>query len=428
MPKSITYYLWSFVERFGASLVSFGGNLVLAYLLEPSDFGMVAMLGIFTSLIFTLVDCGLSDGLLRESKPTDRDFNTLFFFNLASGTALCLLFAALSPIVAWYMDQPALQPVMAALGVGAVFSGLTIAQFTRLRSRLQFRLVAIINLGSIVLALACAIAAALAGWGYWSLVVLQAGFPAMSWLLLALFSRWNLRWEFDVMRFRQLWRFGANLLLSYTFVQIANNVFAFVLGKFYNPLQAGYMGQAQKLQQTPTNSIEGAITSTSFVLIAKETQPDKRRAAILRMLGITTLVIALLCGTLIGLGRPIIDILLPDKWLPAVPFVQLMAVWGLVYPLCNFMQLIFKIYDRTAVIRNIIFIEKACIVVSAFVLYHYGVATIILAATAISATALIAYMVAASRVTSIPFSSLLGNYLRSLLAAIPLAALSLLFH
>lgn len=423
----LAYYIWSFVERFGASMISFAGNLLLAYLLCPADFGLVAMLGVFTSLIFTLVDCGLSDGLLRESNPSDRDFNTLFFFNLATGVALCLLYVALSPLVAWYMGRDELQPVMAVLGTGAVFSGISISQLTRLRSKLKFKLIAAINVGAISLALAVAVLMAMNGCTYWSLVALQVGYSAGVVLLLLLCSKWHLRWEFDVKRFKELWRFGVNLLLSTIFSQLAQNIFAFVLGKYYNPVQAGYMGQAQKLQQTPTNAIEGAISGTSFVLIAKKEDPADRRNAVLRMLGIMTLINSLVCGALIGLGGIIIDILLPDKWLPTVPYIRLMAVWGLVYPLCNFMGIIFKLYNRTVVIRNVMILEKTLIVVSALLLYPLGIQAVILSAVAISAMALLLYMWQASRVTGIAMNRLVWQYLRSLLAAAPLSALALCF-
>ena len=418
----LAYYIRSFIERFGSSLISFAGNLVLAYLLSPADFGMVAMLGVFTSLIFTLVDCGLSDGLLRESAPTDRDFNTLFFFNIATGAGLCLLYVALSPVVAWYMGRPELQPVMAVLGVGALFSGISIAQLTKLRSQLKFKRIAAINVASISLALMAAIVMAMNGCGYWSLVALQVGYTMATVLLLLMFSHWNLRWEFDKARFVQLWRFGVNLLVSTVFVQLSQNIFAFVLGKYFNPVQAGFMGQAQKLQQTPTNAVEGAISTTSFVLIAKNEDPVARKASILRMLGVMSLVNSLLCGALIGLGGVFVELVLPDKWLPTVPYIRLMALWGLVYPVCNFMGIIFKLYDRTVVIRNVMILEKTLIVVAALALYPLGIPAVILTAVGISLLALGIYFIQASHVTGISCFT----WLRSLLAAAPLAALAFL--
>ena len=142
-------YFWSLTERFGASAVSLVGNILLAALLVPDDFGLVAMLGVFTSLVYALIDCGMSDALLREPEPSRRDFNTLFYFNVAAGLLIALLFVAMSPLVAWLYGRDELQPVMAVLGLGAVFSAMTIAQTTRLRSQLQFNRLAFINIGAV---------------------------------------------------------------------------------------------------------------------------------------------------------------------------------------------------------------------------------------------------------------------------------------
>lgn len=424
--KKWLFYIWSLIERFGTSIISFMGNIVLANLLLPSDFGLVAMLGVFSALIFTIVDCGMSDGLLRESAPSNRDYNTLFFFNMGMGFTLCLLYAGLSPFVASYMGHPQLQPVMVVLGFGAVVSAAPIAQLTRLRSQLKFKLIAIIYLCSILLAVSTAIVMAVCGCGYWSLVALQVVYSAAMVLLLVLFSQWNLRWEFDVPRFKQLWRFSVNLLLSTIFVQLSQNIFAFVMGKFYNPVQAGFMGQAQKLQQTPTNSVEASLSTTSFVLIAKESDPAKRCAAIVRMLGIVTLVIAVMCGVLMGLSHWLIAIIFPERWMPVVPYLQLMAVWGMFYPVCNFMGIIFKLYDRTAIIRNVMLIEKPLIVIAALTLHPWGVETVMLGVSAVSCVALLTYMVCASRVTGISLGRLIWTYLRSAAVALPLAAFSLI--
>lgn len=424
--RKFLFYIWSFVERFGLSAVSFLGNIILANLLLPADFGLVAMLGVFTSLIFTLVDCGMSDGLMREAAPSDRDYNTLFFFNVAMGTILCLIYAGLSPFVASFMGHPQLQPVMAVLGVGALVGAIPIAQLTRLRIQLKFKLLAVINLSSITTTVSLAIIMALTGCGYWSLVALQVAYPTSLVLILALFTRWNLRWEFDVARFKQLWRFSVNLLMSTIFVQLSQNVFAFVMGKYYSPVQAGYMGQAQKLQQTPTSAVEGSLTSTSFVLIAKETDPAKRCIAIVRMLGIVTLVVAIMCGTLIGLSHWLIAIIFPERWMPVVPYLRYMALWGMFYPVCNFIGIVFKLYDRTAVIRNVILVEKALIVVAALTLHPWGFPTVMLGVSAISFVALLVYFVEVSRVTGISFGRLIWTYLRSAAAGLPLAALSLI--
>ncbi len=322
------YFIWSLIERFGANFISLADNIILTYLLAPEDFGLVSMLAVFTGLIFVFVDCGLSDGLLMRGNPTDRDFNTVFYFNVAVGTAIAILYCSISPLVARFLGRPELQPLMVAFGLGAILSGLSIAQATRLRSQLQFRRIAIINIMSISLALVTAIVMAECGLRYWALVELQVGFSGFYLLQLILFSKWHLRWEFDVESFKHLWKFGVNLLFSTIVNQVSQNIFTLILGKYYNPARAGYMGQAQKLQQTPTNSIEMAISSTSFVLISKYSTVQEKCAAILRMFGVMTFVNSLFMAAFLSLSYPIIDVIFSDKWLPVVPYFCWMLAWG----------------------------------------------------------------------------------------------------
>ena len=392
----LLYFLWALVERFGANAVSFAGNIVLAYLLSPDDFGLLAMLGVFTAVIFALIDCGMGDALLMHKSPSRRDFNTVFYFNVGVGVAIAVTYAALSPVVARYLGHAELQPVMVALGCGAVLTALNIAPMTQLRSQLRFKRIALINVGAVTLALFLAVGVALSGGRYWALVALQVGFPLFTGALLLVFGHWQWRWEFDVARFKELWRFGVNLLVSTVVTQVSQNIFALVLGKYYNATQAGYLGQAQKLQQTPSQSLESSISITSYVLIAKIDNPLERRAAILRMFGVMTFVNMVFCFLLLAVSEPLIACLLPAKWLPVVPYFRLMLCWGLVSPVCSHLMIIFKLHDRTAVIRNVLIVEKTAIIVAAFALQSHGVVAMVGAATALSTVSYLLYVHAAA--------------------------------
>lgn len=392
------YFIWAFIERFGANVLSFLGNIVLAYLLVPDDFGVMAMVSLFTGLIVVLVDAGTGDALLQQGTPSRRDFNTVFYFNVAVALALAALYAAIAPAVAWFFNAPELKAVMMSLGIGAVFYGLSVTQFTRLRSQLRFRHVALINLAAVALALAAAITVAAIRRDYWALVTLQIGFPAFSLLLLVMFTRWELRWEFDITKFRQIWAFGVNLLISTFFNLLSQYIFPMILGWKYNTTQAGFMGQAQKLQQTPVNSIETSISLTAFVLISKLKSHAEKCAKVLSTFNAMTLVNTTICMGVIALSQPIIEVLLPDQWLPVIPYLRLLAVWGLVYPVSNHAMMIFKIFNRTSVIRNVFIIEKTAIVIAALMLYPFGVTAIVIAAVFLSAVSLVIYIVMAAKV------------------------------
>lgn len=426
------YFIWSLIERFGTNAISLIGNIVLSYLLLPEDFGLVASLAVFTSVVYVFIDCGLSDGLLSMSAPTRRDFNTVFYFNVGVGTALCLLYVLIAPLVARYFGNPEICPVMRAFGGGAFLSGLTIAQLTRLRSQLQFRKIAAINLTSVALALAVAVLMALAGLRYWALVELQVGYTFFLLLLMALFSRWQLRLEFDTARFKALWGFGVNLLFSTLLTQVSQNIFTFILGKYYNPAQAGYMGQAQKLQQSPVNSMENSISGTSFVLIAKYQTQAEKCDSIIRMFGVASFAIIMLCSLLLSVSYPVIKAVFPDAWLPVVPYFRMMLLWGMVYPLGNFMMIVFKLFNKTSVIRNVLIVEKSLIIVLAFSLYPYGVTAMITGAIVLSLLSLTLYVAYAQRVTGIAMKRFFAVYASHLAMGLSIAAVAhaatLLFH
>lgn len=411
------------MERFGTNIVSLGGNIILSYLLLREDFGLVAMLAVFSNLIFVFVDCGLSDGILMHEKPSNRDFNTVFYFNIATSISLCLLFCAISPLVAQFFQHQELKSIMVILGIGAIISGCSISQVTKLRSQLQFKKVAVFNIASVTLALIVAIIMALEGLGYWALVELQVGYSFFFLLQLILFSKWNLKIEFDVDRFKQLWKFGINLLFSTFITQVSQSIFTFVLGKYYNPIQAGYMWQAQKLQQAPTNSLEMSISSTSYVLIAKNSNNDDKRHNFIKMFGIFTFVNSCFMILMLTISTPFIQSLFPEKWYPCIPYLQVLLIWALIYPVNNFMMILFKIFNLTNIIRNTLIFEKMGIVVSAFALYAYGVYAILCAAIAFSTITFLLYCRFALKHIGIKPLQLLKIYLNHILAFAVIGAL-----
>lgn len=413
------------MERFGTNIVSLGGNIILSYLLLREDFGLVAMLAVFSNLIFVFVDCGLSDGILMHEKPSNREFNTVFYFNMATSISLCLVFCAISPLVAQFFQRQELESIMVFLGIGAIISGSSISQVTKLRSQLQFKKVAIFNIASVTLALIVAIIMALEGLGYWALVELQVGYSFFFLLLLILFSKWNLKIEFDVERFKQLWKFGVNLLFSTFITQVSQNIFTFVLGKYYNPIQAGYMWQAQKLQQAPTNSLEMSISSTSYVLIAKNTNDDDKRHNFIKMFGIFTFVNSLFLFLMLSISFPFIQSIFPEKWYPCIPYLQVLLVWALIYPVNSFMMILFKIFNLTNIIRNTLIFEKTGIVVSAFALYAFGVYAILCAAIAFSTITFLLYCWFALKHIGIKPLQLLKIYFNHILAFAAIGALAI---
>lgn len=420
--RTIGYYLWALTERFGAGVIAFAGNIALAYLLTPDDFGLIAMLGVFTALAQALIDSGLSDALLNTPNPSRRDFDTLFWFNAAVGTAIALLYAAIAPAVANILERPLLQPILTILGLNALPAALTIAPQTLLRSQLRFKAGAIVSLFASTVSTAVAVTIAYATASYWALVALQVTYAVALSLAAWATTRWWPKPQFDTLRFRQLYRYGINLLLSGIVVQVSQNIFAFVLGQRFSAAQAGCLNQAQKLQQTPVNAFEAAVSSTTFILAGKQPLNTDRTAIARQMFDKYTLVLTLVCCAMMAMCNQIIGCIFPHKWLPVIPYLQLLLIWALIYPVNNYMMVIFKLFNSTHIIRNIITAERVLLVIAAFTLWRFGINTIIVMAAALSAITLTISVFLAARTTQTRARTWFAAYGRNLITAALLAA------
>lgn len=403
-------------ERFGANVLSFIGNIVLSYYVAPSEFGIVASLGIIVNLIFVLIDCGLSDGIVRYEKATNKDFNTLFWFNAFAGCVLCLIFNIIAPFVSEYLKIPETENVIRVFGLSAIFSALAISQTTRIRYNLSFRTMSLINLGAVVSMLVISISLAILGAGYWAVAMLTLGYSFFVLLYLILFTKWHLRFEFSMATFKDLWGFGVNLLFSIICTQVAQNIYTFILGKV-SATQSGLFGQAQKLEQAPMKTLESTITYTSYVTIAKYSDYGRKRE-LMKVYRAIVLILASFSGLAFALSDPLIGCIFPEKWHPVVPYFKLLILLGFVQAMSRFLINIYKLYNRTDLLRNLVLVENLLIISNAVVLFtlKYDMFTIIYGALSITIFMNLVMLYVGSRLSGIKYGSFLIVYLKKIIA------------
>lgn len=368
----LQYYLWMALERFGANGISFLSNICLSYFVMPKEYGVVASLAIFTNIIFVLLDCGMSDGIMRYKNATNRDFNTLFWFNTSMGVLLCIIYNILAPFVADYLGILETEGVMRLLGFGAIISAMTISQATKLRYVLKFKKMSLINLLAV---LSMAITSIVMGWldcGYWAVAMLTFGFSFYTLLYLLIFTKWDIKLEFSIETFKDLWRFGVNLLITVLTTQVAQNLYSFMLGKF-SPTQSSFFVQAQKLENAPMKSMESTITYTSFVMITKEIEEEKRRSELLKVYGLIAVIMFSFMGVAFALCEPLIGLIFPEKWLPVVPYFRLLVVLGFFQAMSRFQQNFYKIYNRTRILAKLVLCENLLLIVSCLILFFLKV-------------------------------------------------------
>lgn len=350
-------YKWTAIDRVCNSVMTFGGNILLANLLDPSDFGLLAMVAIFTALAYNISGCGMSDGIISKEHPTDRDYSTVFFFNVSMGVIFCIAFLSTSSLVANYFGYQELKGIMIAIGICFLFQSMCLIQETKMRKELDFRRLAIVRLSATASSLILAVILVLSGYSYWGLVSMQVFLSFFLFLYYILVSRWMPRLAFHRDSFREMFGYGIHLMIAYICYQFARNINMSVLGKYWQASAAGVYNQGQKLQEVPYALIEAILNWPFFAVLSSTSDRAERRRLTAQMHSMIIFVNATLTAFLFVVSSYTFRALYGAKWDAAIPIFNILLIFGLATSVKMFYQTIFKAHAMTKLIRNLTFVE-----------------------------------------------------------------------
>lgn len=404
--KTANVYIWSTIDKVGSTVITFAGNIILARLLTPNDFGLVAMVAIFIALAYNISGCGLSDGLIRKLNPSERDYSTVFVFNLAMGVIFCILFIATSRVVANFFGHVELEGIMWAIGISFLCSTVTFTQETRMRKELQMKKLAIVRLSATICAVGLGVFFALNGFGYWSLVSCRIFLSIFLMGFYLIVSRWIPRIAFSRDSFKDLFGYGYHLMLSYIANQFGRNINTFVLGK-YSPAVSGVYSQAQKMEEVPFSITEAVFNWAFFPVLSNEPDENNRKKLAQEMYGNLTLINVTMFFLLMLLSYPGFMLLFGEKWLEAVPVFRILIVFGLCSAMKYFLQSILKAYEKTKTIRNLTYVEVALQLGLLALTFKHGVIMIVLSQVCAAIIILFAHLYFYRKIEQITYWELL---------------------
>ena len=220
---------WGFIDNLSNTGIMAVVNIILANILSPEQFGIVAMSTIFITLANSLVDSGFTGALTRKLEVTSKDFNTVFYFNLAVSFFLYAILYFLSPYIARFFSQPLLCDIVRILSLSLIINALSIVQKVILIRKLDFKTQAFISLASSLISGSAGVIMALNGYGVWALVVMQILRLGINTLLLWVCSRWFPTLSFSVASFKEMFSFGGRLLLTSIISVIWNEIYSFII-------------------------------------------------------------------------------------------------------------------------------------------------------------------------------------------------------
>jgi PST family polysaccharide transporter len=317
-------------------VVRLGSLMILARLLDPKDFGLVGMVTAFTGVLTLFRDFGLSSAAIQRNTVTEEQISTLFWINILVGAILALIAVAMSPIIAGFYHESRLYGITLVMALGFIFNAAGVQHSVLLQREMRFTTLAIINTAGMIVGTAVAIAAAEAGYGYWSLVAMTVTAPFISTIGFWLTTAWVPGMPRRRTGIRSMMHFGGTVTLNGLIAYLASNFEKLLLGRFWGVDALGIYGRAYQLINIPTDNLNSAAGEVAFSALSR-LQDDHARLKSYFLKGYSavlalTVPITVACALF---ADDIILVILGPKWAAAAPIFRLLAPTILVFAVSN---------------------------------------------------------------------------------------------
>lgn len=332
--KTVKGLGWSAADNITKMGFTFIVSIVLARLLTPDEYGLIGILTIFISVFNAIVDSGFTNALIRKKNAVDIDYSTVFYTNLVMSIVMAVaLFFCATPIAKFFGREElvALTQVMSCI---VVINALSIVQKARTTKAIDFKTQTKVTFIASLASGGIGIAMAYMGYGVWSLVGQQISAQLLITIFFWVFNKWFPKLEFSWISFKEMWSFGWKLLVSSLIDTTWKEIYQVVVGKFYSPATLGLYTRAKQFSQMFSSNLTSIIQRVSYPVMSS-IQDDKERlkSAYKRVIKTTMLPTFVLMFGMAAVAKPMILVLIGEKWLGCVPFLIIICIYGSLYPL-----------------------------------------------------------------------------------------------
>ncbi len=411
--KTFINMLWRFVERCGAQGVSFIVSVILARLLVPKDYGTIALIMVFINVLQVFVDSGIASALIQKKEADEIDFSTAFFFNIVSCSVMYLIMFFSAPLIANYYGEVRLVSLIRVVSLTLVISGVKNVQQAYVSRNLLFKKFFFSSLGGTIGAAIIGILMAYNGMGVWALVFQQLFNTTVDTIILWITVKWRPRFLFSIKRLKELLNFGWKMLVSALMETVYSNVQQLIIGKKYSPTDLAFYNRGTTFPNIIITNITTSIDSVLFPVMSQK-QDDRNDLKNMTRKSIMTSVyiMAPLMVGFMAAAKPIVIILLTEKWLESIPYMRIFCITTIFYPIHTANLNAIKAMGRSDVFLKLEIVKKIV-----------GIATIIITmniSVMAMAYGLLFTSVACQIINSWPNKKLLKyNYLEQLKDILP---------
>ncbi len=382
--QAVSGVLWSFAQQFSVQIINFVVQVILARLLMPEMFGLIAMLTVFISIGQSLMDAGMTSSLIRSKNPDQLDYSTVFFTNLAISVSVYLITYLSAPYIAQFYNQGILKEILRLYALTFVIRSFVGVHIAKLTKEMNFKTQMIVQIPSTIVGAIVGVTMAYLGYGVWSLVWLHISQATVYTLQMWFFLPWRPAFVFNKRRFKYHFNFGYKLTLSGLLDTVYRDAYRIVIGKFFSPASVGYFNQAETMRLFPVQQISAVMGKVTYPLFSNIKGDDRLKEAYKTSMRLVLFVVIPIMLLLIIVAKEGFLFLFGENWLPAVPYFQILAIASIVRPISTYNLNILKVKGRSDLFLKVEIIKKIIGVTAIAVALPFGIMALVISLTTVS--------------------------------------------
>ena len=382
--QAIAGVKWTFIQQLSVQAVNFAVQIILARLLMPEMFGLIAMVVIFISIGQVLMDGGMTSSLIRTKNPDQLDYSTVFITNIIMSLFIYGTIYIVAPYIALFYKQEILIDILRIFSLTFVIRAFAAVHIAKLTKEMNFRLQMYLQIPSTIIAGIVGIIMAYQNYGVWSLVWLNLT-QAIIFTIQTLFSmRWKPSFNFNFERFKYHFNFGYKLTIASLIDVIFNDIYRIVIGRFFSPVTLGFFHQAENLRLLPVQQISMVVGKVTYPLFARINEDKELRLAYKTTMKLILVLVIPLMFSLILIAEEGFRFLLGEKWLPAVPYFQILALASIVRPVSTYNLNILKVKGRSDILLKLEILKKIIGVILIIIGWNFQVIGLVISLSVFS--------------------------------------------
>lgn len=366
--KTVSGLAWSAIDNIASQGITFLIGLILARLLTPEEFGTLGLALIFIGLLNQIIDCGFSNALIRKKVISEVDFNTAFIFNVIAGFVAFFLCFLLSPFISQFFDDPNLLIVLRWLSTLVIINAVGIVQRTILVRNIDFKTQTKISLISSILGGIVGVLFAYKGYGVMSLVYQQLSRQGSNTILLWVFNKWRPYLQFSTTSFKEQFTYGIKLLFSGLIDFTFNESSSLLIGKVYTPATLGQYSRARQFSSIFSSNLSAVMQRVTFPVLSKFQDEPLTLVSKYRLI---VKCLMLLSGffmiTLACTAKPLILILIGEKWAQAILFLQIICFNDMLYPIKQVNINVIQVTGRSDLVLKVTLYKRILQIIPLFI-------------------------------------------------------------